>query len=629
MGAAPLVVEVFVCFLLVLLLLHRHGNIFTSHPAVTASVLIAWFFSFVIVFIVPMDVSNTNFDQCVENCPINITINNGDCADCRRPASYLPQTVLEYFWNIVFWSSQLLTWAILPLLSSYVVAGEFTIRGKIKQSLIENAVIYGTLGALFGVLLIYIVASRNLSMDAIRVLCITASNTWGLLVLIFLMGYGLVQVPRAMWEKGNYSDTLTKRRFDVGKIKIELEEANEKLDMIIEEVRHINRIVSRSSELRPLVNIIIDKCPSLQSEDLANVDYDDYATRRDDNTISRSSLVTVHAKVKSTHANVHRCQVVWERTVNESLNLEDWIKMANTDMRGLSIQEKLNYISRVYVLPWYYKAIALLAAQVSLVIVWSEMLFSVKKPTLSICALVVKHIHSPAVIEVVCFLLISYMCLCAYYTIFKMRIFNYYYMAPAHQTDDYSLLFAATVLSRLTTPLSLNFLSLVHVDPRYNAELQTAFTTIMGSFEVIPFIAKGFNVYYPILIAIIGLATLFKLGSRCMAFLGFQMFVADDDVSLDMVEEGKALLSRERRLRERSETRQDNITRLREPRPAESHKVQSKSRDSTFDSDRARLLDSEEYDPTSSAIMSELNNTNQRKTSNKKPSGKQSLFDDV
>ena len=41
-----------------------------------------------------------------------------------------------------------------------------------------------------------------------------------------------------------------------------------------------------------------------------------------------------------------------------------------------------------------------------------------------------------------------------------------------------------------------------------------------------------------------GLATLFKLGSRCMAFLGFQMFVADDDVSLDMVDEGKALLSR-------------------------------------------------------------------------------------
>ena len=41
-------------------------------------------------------------------------------------------------------------------------------------------------------------------------------------------------MPRTIWEKSNYSDTLTKRRFDVGKIKIELEEANEKLDMIIE-----------------------------------------------------------------------------------------------------------------------------------------------------------------------------------------------------------------------------------------------------------------------------------------------------------------------------------------------------------------------------------------------------------
>ena len=51
---------------------------------------------------------------------------------------------------------------ILPVLSSYVAAGEFTISGKVKAALIENAVIYGTLGILFGVLLIYVVASKHL-----------------------------------------------------------------------------------------------------------------------------------------------------------------------------------------------------------------------------------------------------------------------------------------------------------------------------------------------------------------------------------------------------------------------------------------------------------------------------------
>ena len=50
--------------------------------------------------------------------------------------------------------------------------------------------------------------------------------------------------------------------------------------------------------------------------------------------------------------------------------------------------------------------------------------------------------------------------------------------------------------------------------------------------------------YYPILIALIGIATLLKLGTRCMAFLGFQTFVQDDEISMDYVEEGKQLLNR-------------------------------------------------------------------------------------
>ena len=54
--------------------------------------------------------------------------------------------------------------------------------------------------------------------------------------------------------------------------------------------------------------------------------------------------------------------------------------------------------------------------------------------------------------------------------------------------------------------------------------------------------------YYPILIALIGIATLLKVGTRCMAFLGFQTFVQDDEISMDYVEEGKQLLNRGRTL---------------------------------------------------------------------------------
>lgn len=37
---------------------------------------------------------------------------------------------------------------------------------------------------------------------------------------------------------------------------------------------------------------------------------------------------------------------------------------------------------------------------------------------------------------------IAYLCVCTYYTVFKVRIFNYYHLAKNHQTDEYSLIFS-------------------------------------------------------------------------------------------------------------------------------------------------------------------------------------------
>jgi 4-amino-4-deoxy-L-arabinose transferase-like glycosyltransferase len=48
-----------ICFALILSagFLHRYGNIPRQHPLVTISVLIAWSFSFLIVFTIPLDIT--------------------------------------------------------------------------------------------------------------------------------------------------------------------------------------------------------------------------------------------------------------------------------------------------------------------------------------------------------------------------------------------------------------------------------------------------------------------------------------------------------------------------------------------------------------------------------------------
>ncbi len=66
----------------------------------------------------------------------------------------------------------------------------------------------------------------------------------------------------------------------------------------------------------------------------------------------------------------------------------------------------------------------------------------------------------------------------------------------------------------------------------------------MGHMDVISFISNGFNIYFPILILLLCAATYFRLGSRVLTFLGFQQFIGDDDMTQELIDEGKELVKR-------------------------------------------------------------------------------------
>ena len=44
--------------------------------------------------------------------------------------------------------------------------------------------------------------------------------------------------------------------------------------------------------------------------------------------------------------------------------------------------------------------------------------------------------------QMACFVSIFFLCVCVYSTVFQIRVFNYYYLVPHHQTDAYSLQFS-------------------------------------------------------------------------------------------------------------------------------------------------------------------------------------------
>ena len=110
---------------------------------------------------------------------------------------------------------------------------------------------------------------------------------------------------------------------------------------------------------------------------------------------------------------------------------------------------------------------------------------------------------------------------------------------------------------------------------------ETAYTRIMGHMDVISIVSDYFNIYFPIALLALTLATYFSLGARLLTMLGFQQFLGmyicmsyiqrtlirgnfskpclrpyfilaqDGEVTLELVDEGKEHIKREKRRRQR------------------------------------------------------------------------------
>ena len=83
----------------------------------------------------------------------------------------------------------------------------------------------------------------------LQILGITASNTWGLLLLVFLMGYGLVEVPRTTWNTARLELQMAHAYFKISKLSVEKEEADEQFSEVLEVARTAANIIILSSRL--------------------------------------------------------------------------------------------------------------------------------------------------------------------------------------------------------------------------------------------------------------------------------------------------------------------------------------------------------------------------------------------
>ena len=73
----------------------------------------------------------------------------------------------------------------------------------------------------------------TLSRAGLEQVAIAASNTWGLLMVVVMLGYGVVDVPRQLWRATNKQKTLRQKQFRCAAIHAELTEAASKVRRLL------------------------------------------------------------------------------------------------------------------------------------------------------------------------------------------------------------------------------------------------------------------------------------------------------------------------------------------------------------------------------------------------------------
>ncbi|ORZ00351.1 LMBR1-like membrane protein-domain-containing protein [Syncephalastrum racemosum] len=557
----PVILGTLSLFGLVVGLVSHYSNIRSQPWYVSTVCIIGWCFPFWIVLLLPIDMASTMYDNCE--------------GECKVPFAHVSQSFLYVAWRTLYWTSFCLTWMMIPMMQAYVNTGDFSFIRRLKSAAQVNLRFYSIYLVVGIIGLVYLVfGSGYTTREKIQGFVMAMANSWGLFLAIVLMGYGLVAVPRRLWLTGSTQRHLRQLYANASRVKeecidseLEFDEIAQTMNAIANGFRHSRQ--SGDIVLRKQIDQMVEKFPFVldpehneRQTNIPRVITEEYLVK-----LTKDMIIAARLK--------DRKVALWKNLLNEAFYLQDIIaNKKNTDhkfhstvrplpesSRWTEIKSSLEWWWILRLEPVLHKALAIICVLISICILWSELVFNIQNPTLSIVALGLKACgFNYAAVELTAFFTLTFMCLCVYTSLFKVRFFNLYLLIPNHHTDENSMLWFTGYLCKMMAPLCYNYINLAG---NASSSTNSVFNQFMGHADLVPFLGTTFIDWFPVVILIPALAQLFNIQGRCFGFCGMKdPYQGDDDADIENndgalsvsaeIADGKALITEERLLLERS-----------------------------------------------------------------------------
>ncbi|KAK5937339.1 hypothetical protein PMZ80_010345 [Knufia obscura] len=510
-----------------LLLLRQYVRVRATPAFLTTSVLLALVLPTSIILLLPIDLASS-----------------ARVEDESSKGIWLPQRLVLVSYRIIYWLTFVLTWLILPLMGEYMDAGYRDPKSRMIYSLRSNgryqAMVLGS--AIAG--LVYMIFSYGFDFTAIKALVMALAYVWGLILAIYLLGHGLVALPRKMFRNASISGRLRRVQAHAPRVHEKLEDAIIALEDVEGQIEQLKkRKTGTARDFQEWIDDLADMIGTVPPRlTLATPDVDPSGkipaviTERYLADLTRRFHRARHQRARyveewdSTVQRAYELQLILDSKASKQLTFNRGSPSSSSGLpRYLSLTPTLRYYLHAQILPALRMAAGGILSLASVAIVWSEII-RFPAPQLSAVSLTVIHHPSRKDYQIglggqlIAAFWILYMCTCALSSIADVPVWNQRALVRRN-TDAESACWYAGQVARLTVPLAYNFLTFLPSD----ILKQTTFYNFLGKLINLTPLGTWFERLFPIFVLIPVCATLFNLYGRIKNVFGFGILDDDDE----------------------------------------------------------------------------------------------------
>jgi len=329
---------------------------------------------------------------------------------------------ISFLWSWSYWSTFLLTWAVVPLIQGFEDAGDFTVSERLKTSVHVNLVFYLVLGfiGLLGLILL-IMMHRNWT-GSILGYAMACSNTFGLVTGAFLLGFGLSEIPKTLWKNADWTTRQKVLSHKIAKIAVKLDNAHQELSNAIVVAQATSTQMSKRDPMRPYMNVIDAMLAKMFREDPSFKPQGGQLGENDmDYDTDEKSMATLRRHLRNAKDEYYRYKSEYLTYVTEALVLEDTMKnyerrdatgwkyissfrATRTGKMG-NLLDSLEFMWRCILKKQIQMVLAVVMGIMSAAILLAEATLLLSKLDLSLFSILISSVKSDELLVQVCVLL--------------------------------------------------------------------------------------------------------------------------------------------------------------------------------------------------------------------------------